>query len=150
MLSATTTVTELIDSGDNDVAMSLLAICAETLNSDNTNITVRADSKAVRKKLIELTLNATSSSAPSSESVVSLRAATLGLLANIPWEMDAVMCRTTIDIAAAVANSSKSFGSIPAAARSSLVTTMSSVIDAIVESDEFPDLSVQMSGEVRR
>ena len=81
--------------------------CAETLNSGtNTTNATRARTDA-RRTLIELTLDATTGVAPASHEAVTSRAATLGLIADAPDEMDEAMLRAAVAIASSVANSSE-------------------------------------------
>ena len=157
--NATSLITSLNAAGDAMAALSLVATAAETLsvaalvddNGGTNGGTDRAARTAARSVLLTLARNSSSGRltvmaakgttddndtpvAPSvnddATTLVGLRAVALELIVSVPDEIDDATATAAVRFAGDIANSSRVLGGISPAARSALVASLSSVVDA--------------------
>ena len=125
MRNATGTISELLDAGDDEAAVAMIASCAEMLGSSSS--VGSAGATEARSDLLALAWNSTIETSTAS---VDLQAATLSLILAVPAEIDDATAASAIGYAGRVANLSRALGSISDDTRSSLVQALSLTIDA--------------------
>ena len=125
--NVTAAIEDLISSGNDETAISEICSCADTLNAVDSSSSEAASS--ARQELLELLVSASASMVATAENV-ELRSATLEVLADSPNQMTDDMTWDTLEFARVVVNSSRTLGSIPSRARSSIVNALATTIDA--------------------